>query len=282
MVGLVVSPPAGEVERLHAALEVLQPRVATLRFRARAAVRVPRPAASAWRGALGAQLQRQGIHDALALAWSDTGPPALWFRAWQGLDMERGEALSVELVVLEPARARWDALLLAFDGLPLGPSRLDLEDVAWLRVGLEPHLSDALHAVEVVALSPLQLRSRGDLVAGPPPMDVLVRSAGDRVRALDERWGGADPALPSEVGAAVRSARSVLDAAGPSVQGAAPRRSGRSGERHVVSGVLGTWLYPAVPSSLLPWLQAGAELGVGKGVALGAGRYRLRIGAAVG
>lgn len=268
---------------LDAALGVLAPRVARLRFRARDPVRVTRPAASAWRGALGASLLRRCSERALPLAWEGEGPPALWFRAWQGFDAKPGEASEVELVVLGSAMSQWDCLLLALGELVLNGGRLTLEQVSWVEtppvrpVAGSGGGADLVTAAEVVALSPLQLRHRGRAVSGLPPLELLVRSAGERLRQLDERWGHADLALPSVVGTAVRACGDALRPSGTSTSAGAARRSGHSGDRHVVSGTLGSWLYVQPPPEALPWLHAGAVLGIGKGVALGAGRYELQV-----
>lgn len=261
-------------DALVRALSALRPRVIRLRFRAGAAVRVERPAAAAWRGALGAELLRRGDDDLLDLGFRAEGPPALWFKAWSGFAVGPGDLLEVEMGLVGPAAQRLDELLVVLDGLRLQEAELRLEAAEDVTA---PPLSDdpVPAAVEVVARSPLQLRAHGRPVTQCPPMDVMVRSAGERLRQLDEAWGEASPWLPGAVGAAVRACAVALPPDGLVARSGAERSSGRTGHRHRVEGVTGTWWYLAPPLEAMPWLGVGALLGIGKGTAMGAGHYTL-------
>lgn len=256
-------------DRVAAALGRLSPQELRVDLVATSAVTPGTPLAATLRGALGA-----AVHDDPALkpfGWADDGQPSLWFRGWHGPALAAGDRLTASLVVLAPVVPFMERLTAALD-------RLEILGVALRLVAVTPVADTEAPmpgtAVEVEARSPVALRAGGIFLTGAPPLAVLVRSAGERLRQLDVRWGAADAALPTAVGVAVRQSDQV-DADVVAVRTEHALRVGRRA-RHRVGGVVGRWRYPAASPAVNVLLAAAARLGVGKGVAFGCGWISVR------
>jgi CRISPR/Cas system endoribonuclease Cas6 (RAMP superfamily) len=130
----------------------------------------------------------------------------------------------------------------------------------------------------VEALTPLHLTTTGRMVNGPPPLEVLVRSAGERLRQLCLHWGEGGEALPTVIARAYRessAARLAWAEMGRAVS--VSRRSASTGQTQVIRGILGTFAYEEVSPLALAVLTLGAEAGVGKDTAFGCGQIRVSI-----
>jgi len=240
------------------------------------------------RSALGPALRRMGAEAVFRAVHGGEGVAAFWFVGW---DAPRGPVSRVraEAVCLGALERSWPELagalgrlyLSAVGGGLVGSRRLRL---CWLPEGREeagfgpalpePELELAGGACLVEALSPLCVRHRGRVLREPPPAEVLVRSAGERLRQLCQRWGRAE-GLSAVVGRAVQEAgRARLSWAATRVEGAR-RRSSRTGQEQELGGLRGVMAYEGLSPLALALLRLGAELGVGKDTAFGCGAVRL-------
>ncbi len=258
--------------------------------------------ASRLRSALGPALAGAGARAAtLQSIPGDSAPPALWFLGWD-CPPRPVLRLSAELRCVGAVAADWPELARALARVRL-PAAGDLDaladarrcSVTWHGQGqrtaargefgpplvAEPDLDIAGGACLVEALAPLQLRAAGRDVTGPPPLDVLVRSAGERLRQLASQWGAEPPALRSVVGRAVLEAREARLSWARAASDGFERRSSRTGQRQVVRGVRGVFAYEGVTPLAMTVLALGAEVGAGKDTSFGCGWYRVH-GARVG
>lgn len=276
------------VEIVQAAVRDVAPQPARLRYLAEGGpVLLATPRAAALRGAVGSIAHAIGSAELLDLAWTGEGPPALWFSGWHEVRAKAGERVEAGLTVLETCRACWSDLLPALTGLAVGRGRLRLLGIDWAGAGESfawpaegpadfPASSHGRDGVVVEARSPLQLRAGGQPVRSSPPLRVLVRSAGERLRQLHARWGTASLDVAGAVGALVRTAPEVVgEPVGAERVVRAGRRAGGGEQDQPIVGVVGAWRYPpAGPAATL--LAVGAHLGVGKGTAFGCGQFELR------
>lgn len=259
------------------------------------AVAVPPPSASAWRGALGRAAHEAGVSEVAALVVPDARPPGLWFEGWDPLEADPGTSVTLRLHVVGAGRARWPRVLELVDGLRVKSGHIRLKRVGWLtdngRVEGEafgPPVAPSLpqvgmpSVVHVVTEAPLQLTRRGRREDGIPAWDLLVRSAGERLRQVTEAWGEGELSpefsleLASAVGGAVRAAVGARTRAGTCTLVEGSRRTGREQGHQLFRGVTGVWSYEGVEPSGVHLLLAATELGLGKGVAFGCGRIRLK------
>jgi CRISPR-associated endoribonuclease Cas6 len=270
-------------------------RAAVIRWDLTGPARLREPLATRLRSALGPALAAAGARPAtLAAIPGDSRAPALWFRGWDCPD-EPVTRVEAELRCVGAVAPDWPDLVRGLARLCLpaagpGGSRVDTRrcSVTW-RGGSratgedfgpplveDPALDLAGGACVVEAQTPLRLRSAGREVAGPPPLDVLVRSAGDRLRQLCEEWSAGMDGLPPLV------ARAHSEAGGARLSWAragrsrdVPRRSSRTGQLQLIGGVRGVFAYDGVSPLAMAVLALGAEVGVGKGTAFGCGQIRL-------
>ena len=166
------------------------------------------------------------------------GPAGIWFEGWPAMEASSGTSLALRLHLAASAGPAWPGILSLLEGLRVG---------------------------------------RGSIrVAGIPAWDLLVRSAGERLRQVTETWGVLPPGLPTQIGQAVQAARAAWTVGGIFELQEATRVAGRSRGVQWIRGVTG-WSYEGVAASGLPLLPAATELGLGKGVAFGCGRIHLEV-----
>jgi hypothetical protein len=248
------------------------------------------PTAAYLRGALG-RAAVEGGHTAVeALVVPAAGPPGIWFEGWPAMEASSGTSLALRLHLVGSAGPAWPGILSLLEGLRVGRGRIRVAGVSWLTEdgavesgSLGPEVAAALpvpgtaSAVHVVAEAPLQLTRHDVRVAGIPAWDLLVRSAGERLRQVTEAWGVLPPGLPTQIGQAVQAARAARTVGGTFELQEATRVTGRSRGVQWIWGVTGRWSYEGVEASGLPLLLAATELGLGKGVAFGCGRIHLEL-----
>jgi hypothetical protein len=236
------------------------------------------PVADALRGALGAALREACAAQAYGLAWESAEPPGLWFQGWHGASLDAGAHLEADLVLLGACADHWPVLLAGLGSLRVAGGRLRLQDVSWAgssaRWDWPAGAALSLPAVPpqgpvvVETVTPLQLR-QGKQLLRVPPLAALVRSAGDRLRKLSDRWVAVDRDLPVAVGMLVRASAAVPVAL---VQ-PRPVSAARHGTQPI-RGIVGAWRYDdcGPPAGLLGVAQL---LGVSKGTAFGCGALRV-------
>lgn len=272
------------VDVVRAAVDDLGVRRARVQWLVTDPVRLASPAANVLRGALGAALHEAGAVEAFQLAWRRPGPPALWFQGWHGSVLAAGQHLEADLVLLDRCAGGWPSLLAAFGSLALGGGRVRLQRICWDTgaAGLEwPTASplplpvfDEQGAVVVEACTPLQLGAGGRRVTQAPPLAVLTRSAGERLRQLHGRWAGTDRDIPGAVGTLVRSSDAEPVELVPTRVIRAARTGGASPQTQPIAGVMGAWRYARCGAAAV-LLTVAERIGVGKGTAFGCGTVRL-------
>lgn len=263
--------------------------------------RLVAPLATRLRSALGPALAAGGVRSGTLLSIpGDSRPPAVWFLGW---DCPRGPVLRAraELRCVGAVAGDWPELAAALARMrfPAAGRPGALADtvrcsVSWRGAERslaaefgpplvdEPALDLPAGTCLVEAVTPLQLRADGREVVGPPPLEVLVRSAGERFRQLCLSWGTGAEVLPRVIGRAYREARGARLAwarAGRPVP--VVRRSSSNGQVQVIGGVEGVFAYEEVTPLAMAVLALGAEVGVGKDTAFGCGQMRLYRGEAV-
>ncbi len=247
------------------------------------------------RSALGPALAATGVRPAtLQSIPGDSRPPALWFLGWD-CPPRPVLRLRADLRCVGAVAADWPELARALSRmrLPVVGDTAALaetrrcsvtwhggESVAPGEFGpplvADPDLNVAGGACLVEAVTPLQLRANGQDVTGPPPLEVLVRSAGERLRQLCLHWGLGDPKVTSVVGRAYWEAREArLAWARAEAPSGFARQSSRTGQRQVIRGVRGVFAYEAVTPLAMTVLALGAEVGAGKDTAFGCGQLRV-------
>jgi CRISPR-associated endoribonuclease Cas6 len=242
------------------------------------------------RSALGPALAAGGARSAtLGAIPGHSRPPALWFGGWDCPERP-ARTFQAELRCVGAVEPEWPALRTALARLRLpGPAAAVRCRVGWhggppVREAFGPPLfangppAVAGDACLVEALSPLHLTDAGEMVTGPPPFAVLVRSAGERLRQLCQHWGEGAESLPPVVGAAVREAREAR----PSWARTAPpvevvRLSSSTGHAQRIRGLRGTFAYEEVSPLALTVLALGSQVGVGKETAFGCGQIRVSV-----
>jgi hypothetical protein len=248
------------------------------------------------RSALGPALAATGARaGTLVSIPGDVRPPALWFRGWD-CPVRPVRRLIAGLRCVGAVGDDWPALHQALRRVRLpaahGGRLVDTVrcSVVWhdggggeafgppLLDGVELALAGGSCLVET--LSPLHLTAGGRIVTGPPPLPVLVRSAGERVRQLALHWGAGADALPTAVGQAYREGQAGrLAWAEMAGSVATSRRSSSTGQEQVIRGVRGVFAYDAVSPLAMTVLALGAEVSVGKDTAFGCGQLRISVAA---
>lgn len=290
------------------------PPLATLRVSLRAVepVHLPGWLGSMLHGALGHAIERLDPRDASLLLSPGTPPPASAADRWMAASppspisivpprpasertLHPGQILSFGVIVMGPALdaglAIVDALvLMAAGGLGSGRGRCELSDVADQqgplihdgmlseRAALSldaagAHGADAA-ALEVRAVTPLQIQSQGQRVQAPS-WEQLVEAAVRRVLILQSWFGASAPSIDFEQ----LAARAGSDCRRASTQWErfrVARWSERQQQRHQMVAVLGG---ASAEGELGPWarvLEEAARVGIGKGTALGFGHIAVR------
>ena len=206
-----------------------------------------------------------------------------------------GTRLPLELVLLDPARRFLSELKTAVRDLAtggLGRRLSKCEILGWTdlcSVGsdeagetdlrFDPDV-DAEREVEIDFFTPLRIHRRGRLVRRPTFADIAI-AARRRVRNLAAFYGELEaerepePGAPPERDSFLDRAQQV-ESVGVTTQDVRfRRRSGRSGARQDFEGVAGRMRFRGPIEGFRPWLKLGERLGIGKGVSLGFGHYRV-------
>jgi hypothetical protein len=200
--------------------------------------------------------------------------------------------VGADLYCVGAVEAEWPALRTALGRIRLPGERGSLVSTLGCRVrwngraddeeafgpALPPGIMAHGDACLVEALSPLHLTAGGRMVTGPPPFDVLVRSAGERLRQLCRHWAEGADTLPPVVGRAVREARYArLAWTRPAASVAIVRQSSSTGREQVVRGMRGAFAYEDAGPLAVAVLALGAEVGIGKDTAMGCGTVRVSV-----
>ncbi|HVY47940.1 MAG TPA: CRISPR system precrRNA processing endoribonuclease RAMP protein Cas6 [Minicystis sp.] len=124
--------------------------------------------------------------------------------------------------------------------------------------------------------TPTDVRGNGSVPGAAPSFGALLRRARDRASALATFFGDGpidvDARRLGEIADAVATRSSDVSEAG------IVRRSSRTGDRHEVSGVVGSAVYEGdALGELLPWLRVAELIGVGKHATFGAGRIGVDV-----
>jgi hypothetical protein len=286
---LEADPPAtGEIEVLRRSWRSLGVRRLALTWELAGPARLRPGLAGELRSALGPALRQMGAHRAFAAVHGPGGVPGFWFLGW---DSPAGAVREIraQAICLGAMAESWPELRAALSRLCLtraggGVVKARQLHLRWLPGGEEgpgfgpplpaPELGLSGGACLVEAVSPLCVRSQGRVHREPPPMAVLVRSAGERLRQLCARWGE-EGELRRVVARAVQEAsqaRLSWDRLGVE---RAHRRSSRSGQVQELVGLRGVMAYEEVPPLAMALLSLGMELGVGKDTAFGCGSIRV-------
>lgn len=227
--------------------------------------------------------------------WKDPPPPFV-LRPLPGPErLERGEEMTVELVLVGGALGRLPYLVAALRGAGAvrGPAhgKLLLERLAEDRRELWRAGTSTVHApgppaewpaafaserapprVRVEFVAPTELVHEKRTV-GEPEMHHLVRRAADRAEAL--AWAHGGGSLGVDRAALAERARSVRRTAGELRWVRAERRSARTGQVQFLSGVVGWAEYEGDLAEAWPYLRLAERIHVGKDVAFGKGQIRL-------
>jgi hypothetical protein len=240
------------------------------------------------RSALGPALRLMGAETAFRAVHGSEGVAAFWFWGWE---CPAGPVTTVraEAACLRALAGAWPELAAALGRLRLTAVGGGLVGTRYLRLrwlpsgreslgfgpGVsEPELDLPGGTCLVEAVSPLCVRSQGRVLREPPPAAVLVRSAGERLRQLCERWGEVGD-LAAVVGRGVQEAHQARLSWAQLQVGGARRRSSRSGQMQELVGLQGVMAYEGVSPLALALLRLGVEVGVGKDTAFGCGTIRL-------
>lgn len=249
------------------------------------------PLASMLRSALGPALARAGVSPCtLRSIPGSTRTPGLWFTGWH-VPAYPTLRLRAGLRCVGAAATDWHAIERALSQLELpsagGLCRVLGCSVRWQRAnggggeGFGPPLVDDPvllmkgGGVRVEAVTPVQLRERGRELHGAPPLHVLVRSAGERLRQLCQDWSTVTGGLTTTIGHGVREARSARLEWARAERAPALFRTTSGGHPQHIGGVLGTFAYESATPLAVTILAMGAELGIGKDIAFGCGQVRL-------
>jgi hypothetical protein len=244
------------------------------------------------RSALGPALEAAGVRPStLRSIPGDSRPPASWFLGWDCPPVPV-RTVRAGLRCVGSAAADWPELRAALCRLRLPAAgqpgvlahtvgcRISWDGEGVTEAGAfgppmveEPALDLDGGACLVEAVTPLHLRIRGREITGPPPFEVLVRSAGERMRQLCLHWGSGAESLPPVIGRAYWEAAEARFAwARTAGQVEVKRRSSSTGQVQVVRGMVGVFAYEEVSPLAMAVLALGSELGVGKDTAFGCGQ----------
>jgi len=124
-------------------------------------------------------------------------------------------------------------------------------------------------------VTPVRLKTKGQVVRGAPDFGALARALARRIADLGNAFCGGEP--PLDYRKLARSANGITIASSEMRWVAEERRSTRHDKPMSVGGVVGRVEYAGELGPFLPLLAAGEMLHVGKLTAFGHGRYRLEV-----
>ena len=120
--------------------------------------------------------------------------------------------------------------------------------------------------------TPVDLKGEG-FSAEAPGFGTLFARLRDRLSSLSSHYGGGPLDLPfREMGERARLVECREASLRP---GGGVRMSGRTGQRHYLTGLLGEVEYEGSLDEFLPWLRAGEWTGVGRHTVWGLGQIRV-------
>lgn len=121
--------------------------------------------------------------------------------------------------------------------------------------------------------TPVALKVRGQVLRRAPKLGELVRAAVRRVIGMGASWS--DVELPADL----RGLFALADQAEVGTAAVRPVRWVRDSRRQrggvPMEGIIGRVCYTGVQPEVLPWLELGSLLHIGKGTAFGLGRIEL-------
>jgi hypothetical protein len=253
------------------------------RYTALRTLAFPQDAAVPVRGALGFALPEtifrphrtdgpSGLRDA-------PRPFVVRVRPLNGRTIAAGESFAIGLHLFSPALLPdFEAALRRVASEGLGPARTPLGwegcDVCEETVELAPPgAASTLDAsLEVLFLTPTELK--GWESDGPPPFEVLLSRARDRVSALCSLYG--DGVADLDFRGLAERARAVRVVSSALTKVRASRTSARTGQTHPLSGVTGSVAYAGGLAEFLPLLRAACLTGVGRQTVWGHGEIAIR------
>lgn len=153
-------------------------------------------------------------------------------------------------------------------GLGVGRGRATLVGLDWRPVEVRLDRVVNASAVEVVFLTPTELKSEGQ-VAERPDFPILFARARDRVCRLMTLYGEGSP-LADYTGLGERATSVKMTQCSlrwEEVQ----RRSTRTGQVHGLGGFVGRCRYEGALGAFIPWLEAAQWTGVGRQTVWGKG-----------
>ena len=249
-------------------------RVCRFRFRAADAIAFPPHSGNVLRGALGLLLDedffrpkpRPGAPSGFQAA---PRPFVLRCRQLDGRHFSPGSSWSFDLHLFDLAADPSPAVrrLTSIHGARVQPLETTADDHSLDLAAFAP-----CSRLRVDFLTPTELKGHDDNTV-PPPFDVLLKRARDRVSALAAFYGEAPAGLDYR-GLGERAAHARL-AAG-SVRSISLRRtSSRTGETHPLGGFIGFAEYEGDLGEFVPWLKAAEAAGLGRHTVWGNGAISL-------
>ncbi len=152
---------------------------------------------------------------------------------------------------------------------PAGLERLPAEPL-----GDIPVVLSGATALQVSFYTPLRLEHMGSLCRQTPSFTVLMEHLCQRLDLLSSLYAGISLPDPSELLAWTRGIETVSD--GTSWHDW--ERCSSRHDRHAFGGLIGSVIYQGSDlTPFLPFLHAGALLGVGKGTPMGMGRFVISL-----
>jgi hypothetical protein len=127
--------------------------------------------------------------------------------------------------------------------------------------------------IRVIFHTPTELKAQGQVAKGG--FSVLLARARDRVSSLRSLYG-AGP-LEIDFRALAERARAVVTLASELQPVAIARRSGSTGQRHSIGGVIGHGIYEGDLTEFMPYLEAASWAGVGRHCTWGNGQITTEI-----
>ena len=133
----------------------------------------------------------------------------------------------------------------------------------------------AARKVEIAFRTPTLLRSADASVTDAPSFATLICRCRDRISALATLFGDQPLTFDARQLAQTASAVRLFHAELRST--AVSRRSSRTGDRHLVGGLLGTVVYEGPIGPFMPWLRVAERVGIGRHATFGNGRVAVRV-----
>jgi hypothetical protein len=161
----------------------------------------------------------------------------------------------------------------AEEGIGVGRGRAELVGIERRQVTVEWEPRREARRVEVVFLTPTELKAGGQ-VAGTAEFGVLMRRVRDRVARLAAVYGeGCGEVDYRGLGERADGVRLVEERMAWQER---TRRSGRTGQVHPLGGFTGRCVYEGELGEFLPWLEAAQWTGVGRQTVWGKGAVAVR------